>query len=69
MDRRKFFSVTGAGAAAAAASGMAETASAQSRRYPATPGEACASAKLNIKTPIIPSLFRPPLQPAGRSRR
>jgi mannonate dehydratase len=46
MDRRKFFSVTGAGAAAAAASGMAETASAQSRRYPATPGEACASAKL-----------------------
>jgi mannonate dehydratase len=46
MDRRKFFSVTGAGAAAAAAGGMAETASAQGRRYPAAPGEACASAKL-----------------------
>ena len=46
MDRRKFFSVTGAGAAAAAASGLAETASAQSRRYPAKPGEAAASAKL-----------------------
>jgi mannonate dehydratase len=46
MDRRKFFSVTGAGAAAAAASGLAETASAQSRKYPAKPGEAAASAKL-----------------------
>jgi mannonate dehydratase len=46
MDRRKFFSVTGAGAAAAAASGLAETASAQSRMYPAKPGEAAASAKL-----------------------
>jgi mannonate dehydratase len=46
MDRRKFFSVTGAGAAAAAASGLSETASAQSRKYPAKPGEAAASAKL-----------------------
>jgi mannonate dehydratase len=46
MDRRKFFSVTGAGAAAAAASGLTETASAQSRHYPAKPGEAAASAKL-----------------------
>src|SRR6478609_6536430 len=46
MDRRKFFSVTGAGAAAAAAGSIAETASAQSRRYPAKPGEAAASAKL-----------------------
>jgi len=46
MDRRKFFSVTGAGAAAAAASGLSETASAQSRMYPAKPGEAAASAKL-----------------------
>lgn len=46
MDRRRFFSVTGAGAAAAAASGMAETASAQSRKYDARPGEAAASAKL-----------------------
>jgi mannonate dehydratase len=46
MDRRKFFSVTGAGAAAAAASGLSETASAQSRTYPARPGEAAASAKL-----------------------
>jgi mannonate dehydratase len=46
MDRRKFFSVTGAGAAAAAASGLGETASAQSRRYDAKPGEAAASAKL-----------------------
>jgi mannonate dehydratase len=46
MDRRKFFSVTGAGAAAAAAGGIAQTASAQSRIYPAAPGAACASAKL-----------------------
>ena len=46
MDRRKFFSVTGAGAAAAAAGGLSETASAQSRKYPAKPGEAAASAKL-----------------------
>src|ERR1700751_3718017 len=46
MDRRKFFSVTGAGAAAAAASGLSESASAQSRMYPAKPGEAAASAKL-----------------------
>jgi mannonate dehydratase len=46
MDRRKFFSVTGAGAAAAAASGLADSASAQSRRYPATPGEAAKSARL-----------------------
>jgi len=46
MDRRKFFSVTGAGAAAAAAGGMVDTASAQSRVYPAKPGEAAASAKL-----------------------
>src|SRR3982751_6141786 len=45
MDRRKFFSVTGAGAAAAAA-GSIPGASAQSRRYPAKPGEAAASAKL-----------------------
>jgi len=44
MDRRKFFSVTGA--TAAAASGLVESASAQSRRYPAKPGEAAASAKL-----------------------
>jgi len=46
MDRRKFFSVTGAGAAAVAAGGIADTASAQSRKYPAKPGEAAASAKL-----------------------
>src|ERR1041384_3886609 len=46
MDRRKFFSVTGAGAAAAATGGMAQDASAQSRRYEAKPGEAAASAKL-----------------------
>ncbi len=45
MDRRKFFSVTGAGAAAAAAGSLTE-ASAQSRHYPARPGEAAASAKL-----------------------
>ena len=44
MDRRKFFSVTGA--TAAAASGLVESASAQSRVYPAKPGEAAASAKL-----------------------
>ena len=46
MDRRKFFSVTGAGAAAAAAGGLADTASAQSRRYDARPGEAARSATL-----------------------
>src|SRR5258708_14143040 len=46
MDRRKFFSVTGAGAAAAATGGLAETASAQSRKYDAKPGAAAASAKL-----------------------
>src|ERR1043166_10160990 len=46
MDRRKFFSVTGAGAAAAAAGGVVETASAQSRRYEATPGAAARSATL-----------------------
>jgi len=46
MDRRKFISVSGAGAAAAAASGLADTASAQTRRYDAAPGAAAASAKL-----------------------
>jgi len=46
MDRRKFFSVTGAGAAAAAAGGIADTATAQSRKYDAAPGAAAASAKL-----------------------
>ena len=46
MDRRKFFSVTGAGAAAAAAGGLVDTASAQSRRYDARPGEAARSATL-----------------------
>ena len=46
MDRRKFFSVTGAGAAAVAAGGIADTASAQSRKYDAVPGAAAASAKL-----------------------
>ena len=46
MDRRKFFSVTGAGAAAAAAGSLPETASAQSRKYDAVPGAAAASAKL-----------------------
>jgi mannonate dehydratase len=42
MDRRKFFSVTGAGAAAAAAGTIASEAGAQ----PSMPGGACASAKL-----------------------
>ena len=48
MDRRKFFASTGAGAAALAAStiGGASEAEAQSRRYPASPGVSCASAKL-----------------------
>src|SRR5579871_2385115 len=46
MDRRKFFSVTGAGAAAVAAGGIADTASAQSRHYDAVPGAAAKSAKL-----------------------
>ena len=46
MDRRKFFSATGAGAAALAAGGLSETASAQSRKYDAVPGAAAASAKL-----------------------
>src|SRR3954464_1482202 len=46
MDRRKFFSVTGAGAAAAAAGGLVDTASAQSRKYDARPGEAARSATL-----------------------
>ena len=46
MDRRKFFSVTGAGAAAVAAGGLGETASAQSRKYDAKPGEAARSATL-----------------------
>src|SRR6185436_7742413 len=46
MDRRKFFSVTGAGAAAAAAGSLTDTASAQSRRYDARPGEAARSATL-----------------------
>ncbi|HEU4549336.1 MAG TPA: hypothetical protein VFS01_06545, partial [Rhizomicrobium sp.] len=45
MDRRKFFSVTGAGAAAAAAGTIAANAPAADAQ-PAMPGGACASAKL-----------------------
>src|SRR3954467_9945657 len=45
MDRRKFFSVTGAGAAAPAASGLGEAA-AQNRSRAGVPGGACGSAKL-----------------------
>jgi mannonate dehydratase len=47
MDRRKFFSVTGAGAAAVAAAGsLPDAASAQSRHYDAVPGAAAKSASL-----------------------
>jgi mannonate dehydratase len=45
MDRRKFFSVTGAGAAAAAAGTIATNAPAADAQ-PSVPGGACASAKL-----------------------
>ena len=51
MDRRKFFSVTGAGAAAAAA-GSTTDASAQGRLYPAKPGEAARSVKALAPAPI-----------------
>src|SRR3954470_9198265 len=46
MDRRTFFSVTGAGAAAAAAGGLAGEAAAQTRSRAGVPGGACGSAKL-----------------------
>jgi mannonate dehydratase len=45
MDRRKFFSVTGAGAAAAAAGSIA-AGTPVAEAQPAMPGGACASAKL-----------------------
>jgi mannonate dehydratase len=44
MDRRRFFSVTSAGAAAAASAAL--PGAAQPRHYPAAPGEACKSARL-----------------------